>query len=162
MTGLPDQHGRLQILNIHTETMRTHKKLAPDVDLTELAAQTKNFSGAEIEGLVRAAQSTAMNRLIKVRKLEELRKTLACVCVCVRVHACVHACMRAYVHVCVCACMHVGGWVGMHAIFHHKLQCSIIYLFRLLLRLCNMFVSGALSQYFIWSLTFPQFNFLPS
>lgn len=66
MTGLPDQHGRLQILNIHTETMRAHNKLAPDVDLIELAAQTKNFSGAEIEGLVRAAQSTAMNRLIKV------------------------------------------------------------------------------------------------
>ena len=102
MTGLPDQHGRLQILNIHTETMRTHKKLAPDVDLTELAAQTKNFSGAEIEGLVRAAQSTAMNRLIKVRKLEELRKTLACVCVCAR--ACLCACLHACVRACVCVC----------------------------------------------------------
>jgi vesicle-fusing ATPase len=41
--------------------------MAPDVDLPELSALTKNFSGAEIEGLVRAAQSTAMNRLIKVR-----------------------------------------------------------------------------------------------
>ena len=67
IAGLPDQHGRLQILNIHTETMRTHNKLASDVDLAELSVQTKNFSGAEIEGLVRAAQSTAMNRLIKVR-----------------------------------------------------------------------------------------------
>lgn len=46
--------------------MREFDKLAPDVNFEELAAMTKNFSGAEIEGLVRAAQSTAMNRLIKV------------------------------------------------------------------------------------------------
>jgi len=37
----------------------------PGVDVTELAKKTKNFSGAEIEGLVRAAQSSAMNRLVK-------------------------------------------------------------------------------------------------
>ena len=47
--------------------MREHKLLGPNVDLRELATQTKNFTGAEIEGLVRAAQSTAMNRFIKVR-----------------------------------------------------------------------------------------------
>ena len=46
--------------------MREHKLLAPDVDLADLAVQTKNFTGAEIEGLVRAAQSTAMNRFIQV------------------------------------------------------------------------------------------------
>ena len=46
--------------------MREHKLVAPDVDLAELAIQTKNFTGAEIEGLVRAAQSTAMNRFIQV------------------------------------------------------------------------------------------------
>jgi vesicle-fusing ATPase len=33
--------------------------------LPDIARQTKNFSGAEIEGLVRAAQSSAMNRLVK-------------------------------------------------------------------------------------------------
>ncbi|KAK7112888.1 vesicle-fusing ATPase-like isoform X2 [Littorina saxatilis] len=70
--GLPDQHGRLQILQIHTETMRTHDKLASDVDLAELSVETKNFSGAEIEGLVRAAQSTAMNRLIKASSTVEV------------------------------------------------------------------------------------------
>lgn len=56
----------MQILNIHTSRMRTHQLLAVDVDITELAVETKNFSGAELEGLVRAAQSTAMNRHIKV------------------------------------------------------------------------------------------------
>uniref|UniRef100_A0A8C6XJI5 Vesicle-fusing ATPase n=1 Tax=Naja naja TaxID=35670 RepID=A0A8C6XJI5_NAJNA len=63
--GLPDEKGRTQILNIHTSRMRTHQLLALDVDITELAVETKNFSGAELEGLVRAAQSTAMNRHIK-------------------------------------------------------------------------------------------------
>ena len=65
-SGLPDEPGRLQILGIHTTVMRENDKLATDVDLTELATLTKNFSGAEIEGLVRCAQATAMNRLIKV------------------------------------------------------------------------------------------------
>jgi len=63
--GLPQENGRVQILNIHTKTMRTNGKLAGDVDLAELATLTKNFSGAEIEGLVRAAQSCALNRLVK-------------------------------------------------------------------------------------------------
>lgn len=57
----------MQILNIHTTKMREYGKLAPDVDVVELGTLTKNFSGAELEGLVRAAQSSAMNRLVKVR-----------------------------------------------------------------------------------------------
>ena len=63
--GLPRADGRLEILGIHTGTMRRNDKLAADVDLSELADLTKNFSGAEIEGLVRAAQSCALNRLVK-------------------------------------------------------------------------------------------------
>lgn len=70
--GLPDEHGRIQILNIHTAKMRQHKLLGSDVDIQELAIETKNFSGAELEGLVRAAQSTAMNRHIKASSTVEV------------------------------------------------------------------------------------------
>ncbi|KAM6914342.1 vesicle-fusing ATPase [Lycodopsis pacificus] len=70
--SLPDEKGRVQILTIHTNKMRGYKLLAPDVDIKELAADTKNYSGAELEGLVRAAQSTAMNRHIKATATVEV------------------------------------------------------------------------------------------
>ena len=46
--------------------MQKTGRLASDVDLEYLAKRTKNYSGAEIEGLVRSAQSTAMNNVIQV------------------------------------------------------------------------------------------------
>lgn len=52
--------------------MRENGKMAPDVEIKELATMTKNFSGAEIEGLVKAATSTAMNRLIKASSKVEV------------------------------------------------------------------------------------------
>ncbi|XP_038847148.1 vesicle-fusing ATPase isoform X3 [Salvelinus namaycush] len=70
--GLPDEKGRVQILNIHTAKMRQFNLLGSDVDISELAAETKNYSGAELEGLVRAAQSTAMNRHIKASATVEV------------------------------------------------------------------------------------------
>ncbi|ELU45964.1 vesicular-fusion protein SEC18 [Rhizoctonia solani AG-1 IA] len=64
--SLPDEKGRLQILNIHTASMRKHGVLDSDVDLLDLASRTKNFSGAELNGLVKSATSFAMNRHVKV------------------------------------------------------------------------------------------------
>lgn len=65
--SLPDEAGRIQILNIHTMKMRTNGVMGRDVDLVELASLTKNFSGAEIGGLVKSATSFAFNRHVKVR-----------------------------------------------------------------------------------------------
>lgn len=64
--SLPDESGRSQILNIHTHKMRTNHVMDPDVDLLELAYMTKNFSGAEIAGLVKSASSFAFTRHVKV------------------------------------------------------------------------------------------------
>ncbi|KAH9967085.1 P-loop containing nucleoside triphosphate hydrolase protein [Lactifluus volemus] len=64
--SLPDEHGRHQILNIHTVKMRKNGVMDSDVDLKELARLTKNFSGAEIGGLVKSATSFAFNRHVKV------------------------------------------------------------------------------------------------
>ena len=44
--GLPDEKGRLQILNIHTGTLAKNGYLGQDVDLPELAARAKNFTGS--------------------------------------------------------------------------------------------------------------------
>ncbi|KIM29575.1 hypothetical protein M408DRAFT_67819, partial [Serendipita vermifera MAFF 305830] len=64
--SLPDENGRLQILSIHTAKMTKEKVIEKDVNLRELASLTKNFSGAEIEGLVKSATSFAFQRHIKV------------------------------------------------------------------------------------------------
>ncbi|KAI8938821.1 hypothetical protein NX059_004683 [Plenodomus lindquistii] len=64
--SLPDESGRAQILKIHTTKMRTNNVLESDVNVEELAKLTKNFSGAELNGLVKAASSFAFSRHIKV------------------------------------------------------------------------------------------------
>ena len=49
--GLPKEDGRVQIFNIHTRKMKAAGKLHRDFNVNEFAALTKNFSGAEIEGI---------------------------------------------------------------------------------------------------------------
>ncbi|KAJ7749250.1 vesicular-fusion protein SEC18 [Mycena olivaceomarginata] len=53
--SLPDEKGRHQILNIHTAKMRTNRVMDED-----------NFSGAELNGLIKSATSFAFNRHVKV------------------------------------------------------------------------------------------------
>ncbi|KAK9089267.1 hypothetical protein Scep_028349 [Stephania cephalantha] len=74
--SLPDENGRLQILQIHTNKMKENSFLAPDVNLHELgslllvaAARTKNYSGAELEGVVKSAVSYALNRQLSLDDL---------------------------------------------------------------------------------------------
>ena len=71
--GLPDEAGRLEILEIYTRKLAKNK-LAEDVDFKKLAKNTKGFSGADIEGLVRTAISYPLDRLYKNRNLEKEAK----------------------------------------------------------------------------------------
>ncbi|TQD71138.1 hypothetical protein C1H46_043333 [Malus baccata] len=67
--SLPDENGRVQILQIHTNKMKESSFLSPDVNLQELAARTKNYSGAELEGVVKSAVSFALNRQLSLDDL---------------------------------------------------------------------------------------------
>ncbi|CCC05252.1 unnamed protein product [Sordaria macrospora k-hell] len=75
--SLPDEHGRGQILKIHTSKMKENKVMADDVDLAELATLTKNFSGAELSGLVKSATSYAFSRHIKVGTMAGVSEDVA-------------------------------------------------------------------------------------
>lgn len=59
--NLPDEHGRHQILQIHTKKMGSLGYL-DGVDLEEIARQTKNFTGAELEAVVRSAVSFSVSK----------------------------------------------------------------------------------------------------
>ena len=57
---IPDQHGRQEILEIHSRGM----PLADDVDLAHVAAITHGFVGADLEALCREAGMIALRRLL--------------------------------------------------------------------------------------------------
>lgn len=64
--GLPNKSGRREILEIHTKKMRDANIMDKSVDLDEMAEISKNFTGAEIAGLVKAAMSRAINRVVSI------------------------------------------------------------------------------------------------
>jgi len=72
--GLPDEKGRSQILRIHTSSMRENNYMAEDINLDDLASRTKNYSGAELEGVVKSAASFALNR--QVSDINNLQKKI--------------------------------------------------------------------------------------
>lgn len=67
--NLPSEAGRYEILQIHTAHLREEGMLSEDVNLSDLAKQTRNFTGAEIEGLIKSAVSFATTRQLKDRDI---------------------------------------------------------------------------------------------
>ncbi len=58
--GIPDDDGRLEILNIHTKGM----PLGQDVDLKRISRLTHGFVGADLEALTKEAAMRSLRRLI--------------------------------------------------------------------------------------------------
>ncbi len=71
--NLPDEPGRLQILQIHTKKMGALGYLN-GVELESIAAQTKNFTGAELEAVVRSAVSFSISKELDPSNLTNVGK----------------------------------------------------------------------------------------
>ena len=65
--SLPNIEGRKQIFRIHTEKMKK-SKMMDEIDLDKLAKSTENFSGAEIESVVKRASSNSLHEIISSDK----------------------------------------------------------------------------------------------
>merc|ERR1719270_2454158 len=65
--GVPDDNGRLEILRIHTKNM----KLAPDVKLEDISANTHGFVGADLAQLCTEAALTCIREKMDLIDLEE-------------------------------------------------------------------------------------------
>ncbi|KAL4474775.1 hypothetical protein ABPG74_001471 [Tetrahymena malaccensis] len=61
--GLPDDKGRLDILKIHTATMFKNGTIDPNINLEEIVRDTKNYTGADIEQLVKVALSYSIGKM---------------------------------------------------------------------------------------------------
>ena len=65
--GVPDQKGRLEVLQIHTRGM----PLAEDVDLQKLAASSHGFVGADLQALAKEAAMRSLRRVLPSIDLEK-------------------------------------------------------------------------------------------
>lgn len=66
--GLPDEHGRMQILDIHTCKFKAMRIMDAQIDIADLARKTTNFTGAELAGVCRSAASFALNRQVDAKE----------------------------------------------------------------------------------------------
>lgn len=65
--GVPDQQGRLEVLQIHTRGM----PLTEDVNLKKLAASSHGFVGADLQSLAKEAAMRALRRVLPHIDLEK-------------------------------------------------------------------------------------------
>lgn len=71
--SLPDQKGREQIYDIHLGKMKTNNMLEDGILSSDLATRSVNYTGAEIESVVRNATN---NRLFKEIDVTDLNKKI--------------------------------------------------------------------------------------
>ncbi len=69
---VPDEAARRAIFAVHTK----HKPLADDVDLDELAAETANYVGADIEAVCREAAMAASREFVTSVEPEDIPDTV--------------------------------------------------------------------------------------
>lgn len=68
--GVPDVKGREEILKVHAKS----KKLAPEVDLKEVAKTTPGFTGADLENLMNESALLAARANKQQLDMEDIRK----------------------------------------------------------------------------------------
>ena len=71
--GLPNEEGRLQILQIHTNKMNENGYLDSNVSLPTLAAELKNYTGAEIAGICRTAAAYTLKKGINLDDIKSFK-----------------------------------------------------------------------------------------
>ena len=71
--SLPDEAGRNEILKIHTKKMNTTGYLDSSVDIGHVASITKNFTGAELESVVKNSVSFALSRDLDPSNLSSVK-----------------------------------------------------------------------------------------
>ncbi|TFF89416.1 MAG: AAA family ATPase [Promethearchaeota archaeon] len=65
--GVPDKYGRKEILDIHTRAM----PIEETVDMTELAARTHGFAGADLASVSREAAMNCLKRVMPMIDLDD-------------------------------------------------------------------------------------------